>query len=381
MTEVVVAGVSTRAMAESAARAGYVVTAIDGYADRDQDAGVRAIAVPSDSGQPFTAATAAIMGARIPCDAVAYQSNLDNDPEAVRTLALGRTLWGNSPETLRRVRNPFMVADTFRAHGVTVPRVCAADPTATVTWLTKPFSSGGGHHIRRHTDGKVRRGHYLQEFVAGIPASIVFIAAGGRATPLAVTRQLIGDASFGASGFRYCGNILAPRWDLQFDDENRLPRHAGRLAEIAASAFGLTGVNGIDFIAQRDAAIPIEINPRWTASCELVDRAHGPRVFALHADACRHGRLPSAADPPALVHAFGKAIVFAREACLIESTDAWLDDRNIRDVPQNGARFHAGAPVCSVFAAADTSTACYAALQTKAQHIYDQLRPMTDHES
>jgi predicted ATP-grasp superfamily ATP-dependent carboligase len=195
-----------------------------------------------------------------------------------------------------------------------------------------------------------------------------------------VTRQLIGDASFGAAGFRYCGNILAPRWDPQFDDENRLPRNAGRLAEIAAAAFGLTGVNGIDFIAQRDAAIPVEINPRWTASCELVDRAHGARVFGLHADACRHGRLPSAADPPPLFMAFGKAVVFARVPCLIESTDAWLDDRDIHDVPQNGARFRVGAPVCTVFATGHTAAECYAALQTKAQGIYDQLRRTAAHE-
>ena len=34
------------------------------------------------------------------------------------------------------------------------------------------------------------------------------MAAGGRAVPLGITRQLVGEAAFGATGFQYCGNML-----------------------------------------------------------------------------------------------------------------------------------------------------------------------------
>ena len=42
---VLVAGVSARAIAESAARAGFDVMALDAFADRDQHAAVRAFSV------------------------------------------------------------------------------------------------------------------------------------------------------------------------------------------------------------------------------------------------------------------------------------------------------------------------------------------------
>ena len=120
---VVIAGVSTRAAAESAARAGFAVTALDGYADRDQHAGVRALALPRDFGVEFTAPNAAAAAASIQADAVVYLSNFENDLDAVDALAGNRTLWGNPREVLRLVRNPVAVAATFRRHGIAVPNV------------------------------------------------------------------------------------------------------------------------------------------------------------------------------------------------------------------------------------------------------------------
>jgi len=58
-TRVLIAGVSTRAMAESAARAGYDVTALDAFGDLDQHPGVRALALPRDLGLEFSASALA----------------------------------------------------------------------------------------------------------------------------------------------------------------------------------------------------------------------------------------------------------------------------------------------------------------------------------
>ena len=77
-------------------------------------------------------------------------------------------------------------------------------------WLLKPLSSGGGHGIRPWRRTTVPKGCYLQQRIDGRPGSVVFVAADGRAVPLGVSRQLIGDQRFGAGGVRYCGSILAP---------------------------------------------------------------------------------------------------------------------------------------------------------------------------
>ena len=54
---------------------------------------------------------------------------------------------------------------------------------------------------------------------------------------------------------------------------------ADAIAGVAASAFGLVGVGGVDFVDDGRVMHPIEVNPRWTASMELVERARGLSVF------------------------------------------------------------------------------------------------------
>src|SRR5216110_553778 len=47
-------------------------------------------------------------------------------------------------------------------------------------------------------------------------------ARAGRAVPVGVSRQLVGEHAFGAAGYRYCGNILAAAGDAQFARDEAL---------------------------------------------------------------------------------------------------------------------------------------------------------------
>src|SRR5689334_24814898 len=103
---VLVAGVSTRAAAESAAQAGFDVTALDAFGDLDQHPSVRALSLPRDFHAQFTPAAAARAARTIAGDAVVYASSFENHPAAVQALAAGRALWGNAPAVIRVVRDP-----------------------------------------------------------------------------------------------------------------------------------------------------------------------------------------------------------------------------------------------------------------------------------
>ena len=103
MPDVLIVGVSTRPAADSAARAGFGVTALDTFGDLDQSSGVRALSMPRDFGESFSASSAARAAEKLSCDAVVYLSNFENHPRAVQSLARGRSLWGNSPDVLKRV--------------------------------------------------------------------------------------------------------------------------------------------------------------------------------------------------------------------------------------------------------------------------------------
>ena len=66
-----------------------------------------------------------------------------------------------------------------------------------------------------------------------------------------------------------------------------------RLASRLARELALVGVNCIDFVARDGVPIPVEVNPRWSSSMELVERAHGVSIFGVHAAACTTAQLPA----------------------------------------------------------------------------------------
>ena len=372
---VLIVGVTSRAAAESAARAGYDVTAIDAFGDLDQHPSVQALSLSRDFGVRFTEPAAARAAHTVECEAVMYVSSFENHARAVGSLAARRELLGNPPSVLRRARDPLIVTDALRRRGLRTPSV-RVTPAVRGRWLRKPRSSGGGRGVRlaRHGD-RVPGRTYLQEFVEGTPGSIVFLASRGQAVPLGLSRQIVGDRAFGGSGFQYCGSILAPAGDVQFARDPVLFRAACELAGAVADEFGLVGVNGVDFIACDGVPFAIEINPRWSASVELVELAYGLSVFAAHVAACRHGRLPAfdLRSARRLGQAVGKAIVFAQRDITVGDTREWLGSPPVRDVPRAGEHIADGKPICTVFATGRDAAECYTALTRRAAWVYAQL--------
>jgi predicted ATP-grasp superfamily ATP-dependent carboligase len=366
---ILLAGVSTRALAESAARAGYRVTVVDAFGDLDLRAVADVVPLHHKGARPYGAATAARAASRVSAELVAYTSNFENHPAAVAVLSRGRRLLGNPPEVLARVRNPLALARALAAAGVAVPITRASAPTPSLDarrWLLKPRRSGGGHGTRAWSRGQpVPRGAYLQEWIAGPPGSIIFVADGRRAVTLGLTRQLVGHRAFGSQGFRYCGSLLAARKTALFVRQGELHARAVALADAVTAGFGLRGLNGIDFIARNGVPYPIEVNPRYSASMELVERATGLSLFRAHLDACA-GTLPEAPEPS--VRVCGKAIVFARHDVLVGDPARWKAE--IADVPHPGERIAAGRPICTVFAHAADGDRCTTALAAAADAVY-----------
>jgi len=374
---ILIAGVSTRALAESAARAGYHVLAVDGFADLDLGACADAVVRVRDPAGRFHARLAARAARELASPAVCYVASFENHPRAVRELAGDRALWGNSPAVLARVRNPERLARALSRQGYAAPQVRTTRPTRASgrRWLVKPRASGGGHGIvtwRPGSGAPIPPRAYFQERIAGVPGSIVFAADGRRAVALGLSRLLVGERAFGAEGFRYCGNILAGARDPQFAREAVLLAWGVALASTVTRMFGLVGVNGIDFVARSGRPYPVEVNPRYTASMELVERAYGLSIFDVHARACA-GELPGfelfrarAADREAV----GKAVVYARHDTTLGDTRRWLRDDTVRDIPAPGEHIVRGHPICTVFARAEDAAACHRALEARAAAVY-----------
>jgi predicted ATP-grasp superfamily ATP-dependent carboligase len=374
VTRVLFAGVSTRAFAESAVRAGYEVVSVDGFGDLDLVACATEVHVVRVGGR-FSARAAATAARDVSSESTVYTASFDNHPGAVRVLAANRVLWGNAPAVLARARDPRRLGRVVRDAGLPGPRVrlTRPPPDPRSGWLVKPLRSGGGEGVAIWRRGaSVPRGSYLQERISGVAGSIVFAADGRRAVPLGLSRILAGETAFGADGFRYCGNILACAGDPQFPADERLLDRATLLAESVTRAFGLVGVNGVDFVARRGLPYAIEVNPRYTAAMELVERAYGISLFDVHVRACRQG-LPAfdlAAARRRASHAVGKAILYARRPTELGDTRPWLADADVRDISPPGTRFAPREPICTIFARGRDAAACFAGLARRAARLY-----------
>jgi predicted ATP-grasp superfamily ATP-dependent carboligase len=123
------------------------------------------------------------------------------------------------------------------------------------------------------------------------------------------------------------------------------------MGNVIAARFDLVGLFGVDFVRTPGGLFPLEVNPRYTASVEVLERVTQVPLVAWHVAACLRGELPG--DSPLAAGYAGKAIVYARQSCrwigsLHElAPSAWPE---LADVPRPGAGFERGQPIATVYA-------------------------------
>ncbi len=399
---ILLVGFSTRAIAESAAKGGYDVITLDYFGDRDQKELVQNYSLMRDfdpstilrrdsgqgSGQALGFSAEALLTASRSLDfgAVVYISNLENHPDVVDKLAADRTLLGNDPATLRRVRDWETLREVCRREGILIPTTLLPGEEGEANkgkrWLAKPVRSGGGHGIAFWSGESLDEGHLLQEHVDGLPCSAAFVTDGRRCVLLGLTEQLIGRRELGARGFTWCGNILP----LSQPAPEVTAAVQGMLQKLTR-AFGLRGVNGVDFVLGRDEdghLVPylVEVNPRYTASMELVEWAYGMNVFDLHIRSF-DGELPSFHTPSSATEGrpgfYGKGIVYAREDIVMPETAGWKA-RGRRDIPFPGERIAARHPICTVLVRGETRDECWHRLVAAAEAVWQEVEKPAPNE-
>jgi uncharacterized protein len=372
-------------LADLARRDGQPVVAFDLFGDLDLRAsGARVVAPPGASlGSLVDAAL------ETPARGVVYGASFENHPVLVERLAERHALLGNAPATLRAVRDPGRLGAALRDAGLPYPRTFATAPagrsgrpptfatapasgpgrpptsaTAPVSgpgrWLRKALRGGGGTRVHAWRGGALPAGAVVQERIDGVACSAAAVADGVDAVVLGLTEQLVGQRAFGVRGFRWCGNLVPPR--LPAGERDELLGQARAICSCLAAAFALRGLFGVDFIWDGDRAWTIEVNPRPTASLELID---GIGVFDAHLRGCA-GELPRV--EPGRGGAAGKAVLFATEDVVVGDSTRW-PERGVRDVPHPGERISAGRPICTVVARAATPDRVLAELEERAAQL------------
>jgi predicted ATP-grasp superfamily ATP-dependent carboligase len=156
-----------------------------------------------------------------------------------------------------------------------------------------------------------------------------------------------------------------------------------QLGNALAEAFDLQGLFGVDAIVADGEIWPVEVNPRFTASVEILERGLGIRSIALHVAACGGEMVsPPSVQPERFTSACcGKAILFApRDIIVSPEFPAWCADQNkdshwpaVADMPAGGTILRAGQPIVTVLAEGADEAAVIGKLRSLALLAVDEI--------
>jgi predicted ATP-grasp superfamily ATP-dependent carboligase len=382
----VVIGASTRAFAVSARDAGFRVHAADLFCDLDLRAAAATAACVRDfaGGYPCGLVAAA---RTLPPGPFCYVGAMENHLDVIRAVARDRPLLGSPPAAVAAVRDPWSLRGLVRSAGLQSPE-CHAVPDGLPrdgSFLRKPLAGAGGRGITPWIDdGDVAAEPCVwQRRIDGVGWSATFIIGPETGRLLGASRQLTGLDWCHARPFTYCGSIDVPIAALP----TTLRRQFAALAA-PLLACGLRGAVGVDVVVDdREVAWVVEVNPRPTASMELVERSAGTSIAAAHVAACGGPAAATAANRPARPLRWAKAVLYAPhpltgDAESLAGVTKWLDRWGaaagrpaIADIPAPGRAIPAGGPVCTLHAAAATADEALATLRRRAAILTAALSP------
>lgn len=356
MEDFLVIAASCRSIARSITEAGYKCRGLDLFADWDT---ARLCEVDAVSDWKMAFREAAQYSPKMQ---IVWGSGVDNavlDPQHALPEDRCCAIAGSS---LVRCRDPFFVASCLHQAGFPALALTRQRPTGG-RWIQKPFRSGGGEGVRlclsgdnscvRTNEGAPPLPVYYQKFKLGSVYGATFIADSKQCALMGVCRQF--HRTHRDWHFLYSGSAGPVKL------KEALISKIQRLGDVVAESCGLLGWFGIDFVVNQDHPWLIEINPRYTASMEILERVSGRSFFDQHRSAFQGG---APGQTSALVvgdgSILGKQYVFWQEKEPLRITaplQQWLIDFGhpkgfVTDIPQVETLIGPQEPVCTVWASA-----------------------------
>jgi predicted ATP-grasp superfamily ATP-dependent carboligase len=360
-----IVGASARAAAFSALRAGLTPWCVDLFADADLRAVCPAHRLEGKYPHGFDA-----WFDRAPPGPWMYTGGLENWPDLVERWTSKRPLWGNGAKVLSGpARDPVKRYRLICSGGFRTPQIRTRSgplPTAG-RWLVKPRRGSGGLDIRRWDGSRIDLQHYLQQYLRCSSASAVYVGDGNRACLLGATEQLVGETWLHAAPFQYCGSI----GPLPLSKNLRLVLET--LGDWLARGCGLCGLFGVDGVFHRGCFTVIEINPRYPASVEVLERAGEFASLRWHQAVFERKELlgpPQVSSGPVV----GKAVLFARRQLRFPDSGRWQKS-TFADLPAPGELIVERKPILTFFAKGASIDACREALQRAAADLDRMLFP------
>jgi predicted ATP-grasp superfamily ATP-dependent carboligase len=347
---VLIVATAARALAQSARKGGMRAITLDRFADRDtREAAIAAHAIVAGVAGFDSAALLRTADKCCPPrhgHGLMYGSGFEGRPDVLAALAVGRRLYGNSPDTVERLKDPRRFFALLDRLGIPHPETRVTPPEDMQGWLVKQKGASGGAHVQaaaRVRENSSGRRFYYQRRWPGRGVSVLFLADGRRCRVFGVseTWTTLWDAR---APYRFAGAVSDA--NLESDIIVKLSEAAQALTAEA----GLVGFNGLDALVRDQEFAVLEVNPRPGATFELYDAKFAESFFALHLRAC-NGELPSVSRGSSAAHAH--AVVYSPKSVVIAESQRWPPWCSDLSIP--GTAIAAGAPLCMVHASGATA--------------------------
>lgn len=329
---VLVAGFTTRHVAQSAYRAGYEVCAVDHFCDQDLSWCTK----DREKFEDLEDLPGAI-------DRICTRHRFDYfvPTAGAETLPPPVPLLGTPAESIARFLDKLDIQHFFESLGVPVPRLLpdgeypamVKPRTGAGGWRNAVIGSGAEMAVWKTLYGDVP--HIRQEVSGGIPASVCCIADGSHAMAITANEQILRGSAESAFGFS--GSITPFNHPLRGE--------MIALAERIAAASGCRGTIGIDFVMGGSGPVAIEVNPRFQGTVDTVEMACGCNLFDLHVGACS-GHLP--ARRPESREVAARSILFADRDMTVNG-DLGALKAFVADIPWPGTFFEKDQALVSVY--------------------------------
>jgi uncharacterized protein len=259
---------SARPFVAAATKAGYIVDAIDAFADSQTVSLAKTTMVVAYDQNGFDAESLLAAISKLDVNqylGFIYGSGFEAQPKLLKKIADIIPLIGNSPATVEAVKTATEFFSALDLYNIPYPFTGKQLPIAepSTEFFLQKFSGGsGGAHIKIASNNDVlSTNHYYQQHVIGRSISLLFIANGLEVKVLGFNEQWLSPAP--TLPFRYGGAVSHADLPLL------VKQQMIRAALVLTKEFGLLGLNSLDAIVRDDIAYILEINPRLSATFDL----------------------------------------------------------------------------------------------------------------
>ena len=413
----VLIGASVRSAAQSAKRAGFLVTGIDLFGDTDARAACERFFLLGDERLEFkllshcSGLPSLIVGGtnqsndlvgRLQSICPPLQESVASNPSSDGNPAVPwqPACW-KDPEWLEHLaeRAGVNFPETYSSFPMGSPPRTEYSTVGNSRWLVKSLQGSGGlgvqwhvserHHSRRARNSRLsgpnetpNRSVIYQRWVPGRAIGVTYLMHVKRSHMVGVCRSLW--KRQGRLPFVYGGSI----GPIQLPDS--LDGALRRLGETIATETQACGLINVDLIIdRRDRPWLLEINPRWSGSCEVLESAIQARrgsasLFRDDLDA-KLGSLSAPfyeEDDSTSLSIWMKRILFARRDVrfqLDKVQRALASGVSIHDIPSEGAHVRRGEPICTLLQQmALGATASLRSADSSLQYVHEK-NPMREH--